>query len=73
MQNAESFVAAVSGMTRIQVEKMPTSAINERNKSLNLKSVFENAKPVKGTCSQALYRDKDEKIAPFILSEDAQI
>jgi len=72
VKNAESFVAAASGMPKVHVEHMSNSAINDRNRSLDLQSVFENAQPVQIIAFTHYIEIRVKKIHAFILTQDGE-
>ena len=70
VKDAASFVAAASKMPKVQVEEMNCSSINERNSSLGLDNVFENAAAIKSIASMHFIEIVNGKAVASITTED---
>ena len=68
--NAATFVEAASEMPSVSVTELQASKIEQLNISLDLKTVFEKAKPIVGIASKHLFRVEGQVVVPFLLTED---
>lgn len=68
--NAESFVAAATGMPKVEALLMPQAEIEARNSDLGLKSVFENAKQIVQIASKHHLKVQNKDVICFTITDD---
>ena len=70
VKDAESFVAAASGMRNVIVQEMKPKEITVRNEGLHVSAVFTQAKAISGIAKMHFLKVVNDNVVPHILTKD---